>query len=278
MLANLAIFTDLDGTLLNHHDYNFEAAKSTLAALNANGIPVVFNTSKTASELINIRTETFNTSPFICENGAAVYLPTSGFTEKPDGCEALEHYWRKSFVQPRSHWQALINSVDEDLTSCFQTFAQLGTQGIIEATGLPRDKAEQANQREFNEPVLWQGSEHDKHRFIQQLEAKGATLLQGGRFLHVGGNCDKASAMLWLADQFAALRQVPIQTIALGDGGNDVAMLNAADFAVAVKSASNQYPQLQRASATYLTQNHAPEAWPEGIQAALQYFTVTLKQ
>ena len=45
------IFTDLDGTFLNHHDYSFEESKQALQKIKQNNIPLIFTTSKTRIEV-----------------------------------------------------------------------------------------------------------------------------------------------------------------------------------------------------------------------------------
>ena len=47
--SSLMIVTDLDGSLLDHHDYNWDAASEWLARLKQQAIPVVFCSSKTAA-------------------------------------------------------------------------------------------------------------------------------------------------------------------------------------------------------------------------------------
>ena len=51
------VFTDLDGTLLDHHTYDYSPALPALAKLQEKQIPLVFCTSKTAAEIISFRTE-----------------------------------------------------------------------------------------------------------------------------------------------------------------------------------------------------------------------------
>ena len=51
------VFSDLDGTLLDHDSYSFEAAKPALAALVERAIPVVPSTSKTLVELEKLSVE-----------------------------------------------------------------------------------------------------------------------------------------------------------------------------------------------------------------------------
>ena len=77
------IFTDLDGSLLSHDDYNFEAAKECLDKLEADNVPVICATSKTFAELLELRQALNNRHPFIVENGAAVYIPKDYFKNLP---------------------------------------------------------------------------------------------------------------------------------------------------------------------------------------------------
>ena len=57
------VFTDLDGTLLDHHTYDHSPALPALAKLQEKQIPLVFCTSKTAAEIISFRTEIENEDP-----------------------------------------------------------------------------------------------------------------------------------------------------------------------------------------------------------------------
>ena len=49
------VVTDLDGSLLDHHSYDFSPAKPWLARLKQLGVPVIPVTSKTRAELIHLR-------------------------------------------------------------------------------------------------------------------------------------------------------------------------------------------------------------------------------
>jgi mannosyl-3-phosphoglycerate phosphatase len=73
------VFTDMDGTLLDHHTYSFEAAKPALSALESKSIPVIPTTSKTFAELQPLRERIGLDGPFIVENGAAIFIPHGFF-------------------------------------------------------------------------------------------------------------------------------------------------------------------------------------------------------
>jgi len=73
--SSWVVFTDLDGTLLDHSSYSFEAARPALEGLRARRIPVVPCTSKTRAEVEEIRTRLRNRDPFVVENGGAALIP-----------------------------------------------------------------------------------------------------------------------------------------------------------------------------------------------------------
>jgi len=75
----LIVFSDLDGTLLDHETYQFDAAQPALDLLKQHGIPLILNSSKTRAEITAIRDQLQNTAPFIIENGAAVIIPPGWF-------------------------------------------------------------------------------------------------------------------------------------------------------------------------------------------------------
>ncbi|XQW85236.1 HAD-IIB family hydrolase [Thalassotalea piscium] len=270
MTGRVLIFSDLDGTLLDHHTYLADAAKPMLAQLNAADIPVILNTSKTRAELDEITTELGIKTPFIVENGAAVFIPIGTFSTQPEDTVQIDNYWVKSFCLPRQHWLDVLAEHCQDFYGSYVGFSQLSASQLVELTGLSKEKAVQAKTRLFGEPLHWKGSDSDKERFIKLLCDLGVNVLQGGRFLHVSGYCDKGQAMIWLAECYREhYESSEIVTIALGDGDNDIAMLEAANIAVQVRSPVNDFPILKRQISTIQTQECGPQGWAESLQQLL---------
>jgi predicted mannosyl-3-phosphoglycerate phosphatase (HAD superfamily) len=75
----LVVFTDLDGTLLDHQTYSFQAARPMINKLLRLGIPIVINTSKTRAETEILSRRLKLNHPFIVENGGAVFIPEGCF-------------------------------------------------------------------------------------------------------------------------------------------------------------------------------------------------------
>lgn len=270
MKQKTLIFTDLDGSLLDHYSYSHAAATPLLEKLERQGIPVVPNTSKTRAELLAWRRVLNNHHPFIVENGAAVLIPEDYFSHIPEGSERLDGYWIKVFSSPRGCWLTHIFQHGSPFIGQFRAFAESSIEEIVEMTGLSEAEAKRAALREYGEPLMWLDTAEECDRFIQQLESTGARVLTGGRFLHVSGNCDKGRALLWLTAEYQRHYEgADCVTIAAGDSGNDAAMLEVADHALIIPSPVHPLPALDRAAGVTLAPAAGPEGWLRGIQSIL---------
>jgi mannosyl-3-phosphoglycerate phosphatase len=267
MLKDVLVFTDLDGTLLDHHTYSFAPALPTLQKLHSQNIPVIPNTSKTFAELSELRQQIGLDGPFIVENGAAIYIPIDYFAAQPRDTKLKNGFWVKEFSKPRKYWLSLIEKLKGQFTGQFTHFFNMTNKEIVTATGLSEKSAKLAANREYGEPILWLGSDKRKAEFVLAIRELGTIPLQGGRFLHLSGECDKGTAMDWLTQQFKIERNIEQCTsIALGDGQNDVAMLEAADIAVRILSPANTPPTLVRQSNVYTTRAYGPSGWAECLE------------
>jgi len=268
MNKKVLVFTDLDGTLLDHYSYETEDAQETIVTLKFHDIPIIPNSSKTFDEIMEIRQQLALASPFVIENGAAVYIPVGYFDEQPADTQLEGDFWVKAFCADKAHWLSLLQQEATQFHAFFEGFSQLTTQQLADLTGLEPLQAEMAKQRQYGEPLNWLGSAQEKAEFIAHMQKSGAHILQGGRFLHVSGHCDKGQAQRWLAAQYQDKKKdvQEVVTIALGDSGNDSAMLEAANIAVQIRSPVHDFPQLQRQQDVYQSQQCGPAGWAECLQ------------
>ena len=73
-----AVFTDLDGTLLDEQGQVSPATREVLARLHARGIPVFIATGRSVCATLSAVGSLGLSNPFICYNGAVVYDPVTG--------------------------------------------------------------------------------------------------------------------------------------------------------------------------------------------------------
>jgi mannosyl-3-phosphoglycerate phosphatase family protein len=273
--AQFLVFTDLDGSLLDHHSYSYQDALPQLLNLERLGIPVIPVTSKTRVEIESLREELANGHPFIVENGAAVFIPCGYFEVQPAATKDRDGYWVREFSPPRQHWLCLLEALYSQFPDEFTHFQQAGTEGIVRMTGLSPDQARAANRREYSEPVQWLGSEQRRTQFIACLHEVGARVLQGGRFLSVSGSADKGKALTWLRAIYQeAAGGRPCRDLAVGDSPNDTAMLEAAEAALLIRTADRDWPVLKRRDGVIYSKEPGPAGWAEGVARWLRDFHI----
>lgn len=253
----LILFSDLDGTLLDHDSYDWSAAKPAIDRLAASGIPVVLNSSKTISEIRAVRAGMGIQAPFIVENGAVAVIPANFFGSFEEQV--------KRFGAPRSDVLTLLAELrTEGFRFC--GFNDMSCAEVARHCGLSQQEAERARERVATEPLLWQGDEDSLAAFREKLEAAGCRLVQGGRFLHAMGNFDKADGVRFLLKKYR--EQDPagrLISVALGDSPNDQRMLEQADIAVIVKGVHSDRVELPSQSRAIRSLRSGPAGWNECV-------------
>ena len=260
------IFTDLDGSLLDHYSYSFQGALPVLRQLERRQVPVVPASSKTRAEIEPLREELVNNEPFIVENGAAVFIPEGYFDQQPVDTVSRDGFWVREFSGSRHRWLEVLDDLRNKFAGEFDNFLSAGDEGVASMTGLSLDEASRANTREYSEPVRWCGTAERLPLFLTQLRAAGATVQEGGRFFSVGGDCDKGRALVWLRDEYQRnLGKVQVVDLAAGDSDNDRAMLEVAGAALLIRSPEHDYPELERNEGVLRSRAYGPEGWAEGV-------------
>lgn len=268
----LLVFTDLDGTLLDHDDYSFAPAQPALSRLARSRVPLIPTTSKTLAEIVRINDELLaNPHPCIIENGGALCLPAGYFGASP--AEPLHHgYQIVRLSRPYGQILETLARLRKTHGFRFRGFSDMSCGEVIAQTGLPMQDAARSRQRLCSEPLLWEDSQQALDDFEGALARYGLHTTRGGRFLHVMDATDKGQAMARLCALYRQAGFDGFTTVALGDSPNDLQMLEHADIAVAVRRKDGSAMSCHGLQRTLQTEATGPAGWNGAMQQILDEF------
>ena len=238
----LLIFTDLDGTLLDHHSYSFQGAAKAMKRLRQHAVPLVFASSKTRAELQELQNRLALHQPFIAENGGGLFIPADYAMIDVHGLEQLNGYYVKRFGRPYQE----IRKTFATLKSKYPItgFGDMSVAAIISTTGLARKDAVLAAQRDFTEPFLLDAVA-DLQELAKEAAVHGLKITRGGRFFHlIGADQNKGLAVAETLKLFQAGCSERVLTVGLGDAENDFPMLKAVDIPVLIPKPDGSFENL----------------------------------
>lgn len=229
------LFTDLDGTLLDHDSYQPGPAAAAVARLRAADVPVVFCSAKTRAEQEPLRVRLGVTAPFVVENGAAVYLP-AGFDDGDPATPEVE-----VFGKPYREVRAQLIRAARAVGVAVRGYGDMTDAEVAELTGLDPAAAARARTREFTESFLVEG-DAPVEALRRALGAAGLRLLRGARFWTALGDHDKGTAVRYLLARLA--ESGPVTSYGVGDFENDLDMLAGVDVPMLVQRPDHTWADL----------------------------------
>jgi mannosyl-3-phosphoglycerate phosphatase len=227
------VFTDLDGTLLDH-EYSWDAARLAIERLKLCNVPWIFVTSKTRSEVEYWRSQMGNHHPFVVENGAAAFVPVNYFSFRIPGAKRRDHY---DVLEWGKRYQYLVSRLREAarISRCrVRGFHEMTAAEVSSSCDLPLQQAVLAKLREYDEPFRILDGKRER-ALIEAIEQQGLRWTKGGRFWHITGANDKAVAVTAL-QRLYELAHGRLETIGFGDAANDIPFLKVVAVPVLVGS------------------------------------------
>jgi len=283
-MRQVLIFTDLDGTLIDHDTYDFKEAESALDMLRQRAIPVIICSSKTRAEIELYRRRMGLSDPFIAENGGGVFIPRHAFdlSPPPSPPPSRGRVWEGvKFVEkgpynvvelgiPYADLCTAWREIKKKADSCMKGFSEMTIEQIAALTGLPLEEARLAASREYSEPFIFSDTPA-RFRLLERLvQKRGLKITRGGRFYHMMGRNDKGRAVQVLKKVYAnTYPNKRIWTAGLGDSANDIPMLRHVDMPIIIRKKTGEWERVQGIDPVVYTDKAGPRGWAEAIYRIL---------
>ena len=270
--SQILIFTDLDGSLLNHNNFEFKEIKNFILNCIKNGIKIIPNTSKTKSEIQVFLDQLGQNLPFIVENGAAIHNLNLVQTEFK--------FKKNSLVFSRSVSE-ILEILKKNISAEFQKsclfLKEMSSTEQMKILGLNKKYLPFALNRDYSIPLVFDGSKELVNEFTSLLKKIGLKLHEGGRIYNICDDCSKGKAMTTLIKKLKNELNLNSNTIVIGDSPNDISMLNVSDQPCIIPLPNKNNlchlidQNIIRASKS------APQGWEEVVRASLKKINFELE-
>ena len=265
-MAFTIVLTDLDGTLLDHESYSWEAARPALDRLCAEDTPCIFVSSKTRAEVESLRRATSNTHPYIVENGGALVIPNDYFRDCVPGSVMRAG---APTIEWGCHYTILVDALRQAAASSgcnVRGFHDMSVTEVARECAISEHDAELAKTREYDEPFLILNPDRAE-ALREAIEAQGLGWTAGGRFQHITGANDKGKAVKLLLQQYEQAYG-DVFSIGLGDSLNDIPLLQSVSLPYVMPTARAGEIQLIVPRAQ-IAQAPGPEGWNSTVLSML---------
>jgi mannosyl-3-phosphoglycerate phosphatase len=262
------IYSDLDGCLLDRESYEFEPARPALEHLKRRGTPVVLCSSKTQAEVEFHREILGLADPFIVENGGAILIPEGYFPVPHAFRHSAGDYGMIELGVPYVRLTQALSEIRRSTGFDLHGFAGMSPEEVAFFTGLDLEAARRAKARRYDEPFVADLSPQQIDRLTFEIRKRGLILSRGGRFYHLTGRNTKGLAVVLLSLLYRS-DSPDLITVGLGDGPNDLSMLERVDFPVVIPRERFLVDTALMGRPWHVAPAPGPEGWAAAIQAAI---------
>jgi mannosyl-3-phosphoglycerate phosphatase len=231
------IFSGLDGPLHNPSATAFAKAARVLEAVTRANVSLIFSSTKTRAELEHIQQELGITDPFICESGAAAFIPPNCFGGDVPGARPIAGYNAVEFGSTYANVVATLHRTARNLRVAIHGFSDMSVEDVARECQVALLRARLAKLREYDEPfrIL------DPHpsagtRLFKALHAARLQCTSVGRYHHVGALFDKYAAVNLLLRLYRRAHR-SVFTVALVDAAAGRHLLKPLDHVVTLGNA-----------------------------------------
>ena len=255
----VAIFTDLDGSLLHRDTFKFDPIKNYIKNLVNDGIIIIPNSSKTEKEIESFNEELGIQLPYISENGSSIH-----------GLNLINNNFPNKIILSREKEELLKifnDKIPKKLKDKCTQVLKINKKEQEKIFNLKDNKLKDALNRKYTYPFLFRGDKNEKNKLLKVLNSNLLTLQEGGRVLNLCDNINKVKSMNRVI-KILKKTEDKIKTIAVGDNYNDLDMLKNCDIPCLVFNDQFKLDKINIENLIF-SNKPSPEGWADVIKTAL---------
>jgi mannosyl-3-phosphoglycerate phosphatase family protein len=246
-------------------------ARAAVGLLERQDVPVVLYSDRSATELIWLQHELDIREPFICESGAAVYIPRDYFVQLP-GTDGNTGDWEViEFGAPYARVAGALRRAAAAQRIPIVGLDELGAAQLSREFATSVSDAERALSRQYDVRFRVLTSDPGaRPRLYNAMRAAGYRCFSGPKYDHATGVRDPRAAIRLVISLYRSYWESLI-VIGLGDNATDRGLLREVDVPIIVRNDGiDQLPLLRKVPKAYLTQATGPAGWREAVLGAAE--------
>lgn len=280
MKPKIIIFTDLDGTLLDHKTYSFKEALPALKKAKMTKTPVIFVTSKTFAEVKTLQKKMnlWKKEAFIIENGGAIFIPKNLFDFvlktklSKEKISKKQDFWKIEFGKPYRKIRKILKETAKKINIPIKGISDMTAEEFSKDCGLSLSDAKEAKKRSYQEgfKILLPKKQQKKayKKIKSAIQKRGLHTAIGGRYYQIMGKPAKTKAVKILIRLFQK-KYGKIYTIGLGDSQADLEFIKFCNEGYLIKNPKKLLKTKIKNPKIKKTKNIGPKAWREIVMEKL---------
>jgi mannosyl-3-phosphoglycerate phosphatase len=227
----LVVFSDLDETLLQPSAPGIdEASRLALERVRQERIPIVMCSSRTRAELELMQEDLGIADPFICESGAAIFVPRGYFSFDVPNARDVAGYKAVEFGRPYEEVVTALKQAAGRLGADVIGFSDMSVEEVARDCNLPLLQARLAKLREYSELFRIPDTDPTGNlRLLRSLRHAGLDCVCRGRFYHLG-MVRRETAALFLSRLYRRAYGPLLTTVGFADSSPALPMLHGMDL------------------------------------------------
>ena len=229
------VFAGVDGIVIDRQTGKVcRAAWDAIDLMVSRNIPFVLCAGKTRAEIEPIYQGLGVGHPFVCENGAAIFVPRNYFGFELRHAHDVDAYDVVEFGRPYRTVVDILHGAAKRVGADVMGFSDMSVEEIAADYGLPLFQARLAKRREYDEPFrIVRGGEGKRRRLLKALQAAHLGCVNEGRYERAGPPIDPGIGADWLRAWYhLACRRV--LTVGFGNRLSHLPFLRRMDIPVVV--------------------------------------------